>query len=155
LSRDADQDVAPRQPGHVLGARQVRGTPADARRRWPSLAAQDRHDGRPRRPLRALRRAPGSRVRLRLRPGSARPEVLTPRRVRVTASRLLGVRSDASWPRSDGKRRRQTEKNLPRPATREPTEAPSPVVLVVEDVEDSRELYVQYLSFLGYRVYGA
>lgn len=28
-------------------------------------------------------------------------------------------------------------------------------MLVVEDVEDSRELYVQYLSFLGYRVYGA
>jgi CheY-like chemotaxis protein len=26
---------------------------------------------------------------------------------------------------------------------------------VVDDVEDSRELYVQYLSFLGYQVYGA
>src|SRR5207249_11908056 len=46
-------------------------------------------------------------------------------------------------------------KDLPRPAKREPIEAPSPVVLVVDDVEDSRELYVQYLSFLGYQVYGA
>ena len=46
-------------------------------------------------------------------------------------------------------------KDLPRPANREAIEAPSPVVLVVDDVEDSRELYVQYLSFLGYQVYGA
>src|SRR6266567_9036910 len=91
-------------------------------------AVAGRHDGRPRRPLRALRRASGSRLRLRLRPGSARPEVLTPRpRVRVTASRLLRVRGDASWSRSDGKRRRQTEKNLPKPAKREPTETPSAV----------------------------
>ncbi|OLC01138.1 MAG: hypothetical protein AUH30_00815 [Candidatus Rokubacteria bacterium 13_1_40CM_68_15] len=32
---------------------------------------------------------------------------------------------------------------------------PSPVVLVVDDVEDSRELYVQYLSFVGYRLFSA
>jgi len=44
---------------------------------------------------------------------------------------------------------------LPRPAKREPIEGLNPVILVVDDVEDSRELYIQYLSFVGYRVYGA
>src|SRR2546426_12180726 len=66
-----------------------------------------------------------------------------------------------AWPgrcfgtRDCGKDANERSKNLPRPAKREPIMTPSPVVLVVDDVEDSRELYVQYLSFVGYRLFSA
>jgi CheY-like chemotaxis protein len=33
-----------------------------------------------------------------------------------------------------------------------PQASPSPLVLVVDDIEDNRDLYAQYLRFAGYRV---
>jgi CheY-like chemotaxis protein len=38
-----------------------------------------------------------------------------------------------------------------RPAPREKT-GPGPLVLIVDDFEDNREMYTQYLRFIGYRV---
>src|SRR5262249_14216318 len=72
-----------------------------------------------------------------------------------SAPRLLAVASRRLMAAFIGKNADKRRKNLPRPAKREPIEGLHPVILVVDDVEDSRELYIQYLSFVGYEVYGA
>jgi len=43
-----------------------------------------------------------------------------------------------------------TDKKAPRPA--EGKGGPGPLILVVDDFEDNREMYTQYLRFNGYRV---
>ena len=65
-------DELQRQPGHVLGAREVRGEAADAQGRHDAAAAQDEDGpGGPRRGERPLRRAarPGVRGRVDAEPG--------------------------------------------------------------------------------------
>lgn len=41
---------------------------------------------------------------------------------------------------------------LPLSQTAEPAAVPAPLVLVVEDYPDAREMYVEYLKFSGFRV---
>src|SRR5205814_2127589 len=87
VPRAARADVAQRQPGDVLGARQVRG--AAARTLAPDPAAlQDQHGGGSRRSVGALRLPPRDRVRLRVDP---RP----PPEGRMKVARLEHLHADA------------------------------------------------------------
>src|SRR6185436_9033081 len=54
-------------------------------------------------------------------------------------------------PRSPGKPRRPRVK---RPTHRQP-EAQAPLVLIVDDMHDNREMYAQFLRFAGFRVEAA
>ncbi len=80
-------DSQVRQPGDVLGARQVRGAAARTVAR-DVRALQDQHGGGPRRRLGPLRLPARDRLRLRLDPGS-------PRKGRVKIARLEHLHADA------------------------------------------------------------
>ena len=84
LSRHPGPDLAQRQPGDVLGARQVRGQAAHAEDRRAPAALQDQSRRRARRRLGPLRPPARDRVRLRVRPDPARP-----RRPQAVAARVL------------------------------------------------------------------
>ena len=65
LPRHACEDVVQRQPGDVLGAREVRGSACGRSRRTAALLAQDQHGGGARRSLGPLRLPARGRLRLR------------------------------------------------------------------------------------------
>ena len=66
LSRHVSQDIAPRQPGDVLGTRQVCSKTPHAQDRFQPAAASNQHESRPRRRQRPLRLPQGDSLRLRL-----------------------------------------------------------------------------------------
>src|SRR5262249_20334493 len=102
------EDLVQRQPGDVLGARQVRGEAAHAQDRHEPAAPQDQHGRGPRRLFRPLRPPARGRLRLRVHPGPGGDHLVST--LRVLKSYLAG-----RW--TDGTGRAQA---LVNPATEEP-----------------------------------
>src|SRR5580704_361482 len=77
LSNDARENVSQRQPGHVLGTREIRSQTPHAKNRQESTAAENQHGRRTRWRLRSLRLPPRNRLGLRLRSGPTQNPLLS------------------------------------------------------------------------------
>src|SRR4029077_8103281 len=78
LPDDASENFAERQPGHVLGAREICRKIADAKNGRQSAAPENQHGRRPRRSLRPLRLPPRNRAGLRFPAARIGNQQLTP-----------------------------------------------------------------------------
>src|SRR5579863_8245603 len=96
---DVGESVAERQPGNVLGAREIRSEVAHPENRRQPAAPENQHGRRPRRSLRPLRLPPRNRARLRLPLNSIRSlRMIAPNRRRRGASPLRPISATNKCP---------------------------------------------------------
>src|SRR5579864_2681785 len=96
---DVGENVAERQPGNVLGAREIRSEVAHTENRRQSATAENQHGRWTRRSLRTLRLSPRNRPGLRFPLNSIRsPRMIAPNRRRRGASPLRPLSATSKYP---------------------------------------------------------